>query len=130
MEYIFSIVDSILASMVETFQQYLSINEPFQRQPESFTQLKNGLRNIAKNLVKEELPQGKLILSFVDSISKNLELLKEHTSELAGLRRLSASGNIYIDNGYADFMKEVSAAAISYKRNIKELIRKFAKMRA
>ena len=130
MEYIFSIVDSILASMVETFQQYLSINEPFQRQPESFTQLKNGLRNIAKNLVKEELPQGKLILSFVDSISKNLELLKEHTSELAGLRRLSASGNICIDKGYADFMKEVSAAAISYKRNIKELIRKFAKMRA
>ena len=81
-EYIFSMVDSILAGMVETFQQYQSLVEPLQRQPENFGALKLGLRNIAKNLMKEQLPQGKHLLQFVDSISRNLETLKGQSSEL------------------------------------------------
>ena len=81
-EYIFSMVDSILAGMAETFQQYQSLVEPLQRQSENFSGLKTGLRNIAKNLMKEQLPQGKHLLQFVDSIGKNFETLKIDSQEL------------------------------------------------
>lgn len=71
-EYIFGMVDSILGGMVETFEQYQSLVEPLQRQPENFGLMKTGLRNIAKNLKKEDLPQGAQLLQFVDSISRHL----------------------------------------------------------
>jgi hypothetical protein len=114
--------------MIETFKQYYSINEPLQRAPDNFSQLKNGLRSIAKNLVKEELPQGKLILQFVDSVSKNFETLKQHTQTLQDFQRIS--GDKFFDENYLPFLKQMSSFTASYKSNIRELVEKFARIQA
>lgn len=126
-EYIFSMVDSILAGMVETFQQYQSLVEPLQRQPENFSGLKTGLRNIAKNLMKEQLPQGKQLLQFIESIGRNFEMLKTNSQELQELKH-TCHGNHFDD--YSDLLKRLSSFSNGYKRNVKELINKFLEMRA
>lgn len=102
--------------------------EPLQRQPENFGALKTGLRNIAKNLVKEQLPQGKQLLQFIEGVSKNLETLKGNSQELQELKKVFAEA--HFDDDYVRLLKRLGTFSSGYKHNIKELIGKFARMRS
>jgi len=67
------------------------------------------------------------LLQFVDSVGKNFETFKSHYQELQELRK-AFNGRHFDD--YTELLKRLGGFSNNYKHNIRELIAKFARMRA